>query len=201
MKPYHLFLLIAVVAISCQKDDDLPEDIGPGGGTLNLPGSILAGQDSALGIIYVDLDPDSMLLTGPYHFDDSVALDLNMDGTVDFIIHYHISDPFMLGSVTNHLEIRPQGDNQVAVNSSEPEYVDSLSYHALIDDNLTWSGDTSILFHYAWSQSGYSHTDGYFRYNGPYYMGLKVMAGGNSYYGWLYMDHLAIDKYAITKEY
>lgn len=185
MRSYHILLLIAIVAMSCHKDDELPEDIGSGGGPVNLPESILAGQDSGPGITYVDLDPDSVLITGPYHFDDSVALDLNTDGAVDFIIHYHISDPFMLGSVTNHMEIRPQGDNRVAVNPAEPGYVDSLSYNALINDDLTWSGDTSLLFHYSWSQSGYSQTDGYFRNNGPYYIGLKVRADGNDHYAWL----------------
>jgi hypothetical protein len=202
MKAHHLLLVLLVFLVfSCKKEDDVIDDADPGAVTTLIPSAIGAGQDTGLGVSYVDLDPDSIFTNGPYHFLDSVALDMNADGNIDFMVIKQISDPFMLGAIWRKFDIRPLGDNQVCISAPGSNLVDTLSFNAVIDSSRTWSNAISILYQYSWSMAGNSSTDGYFMNNGPYYVGLRINAGGRAYYGWLYLNHDSIDKYGITSSY
>lgn len=202
MKTHHLLpLLLVVLAFSCKKKDDVVEATPQDPATMVLPSAIRAGQDTGLGIIYMDYDPDLVVNTGPSHLKDSIALDLDADGEADFMTTHQISDPYMLGARWSKLEIRPLGDNQVCVNAATPDLVDSLSFHTLIDSSRTWSNETCILFEYHWSMAGSESTYGYFRNNGPYYVGFKINKNNAAYYGWLYFRGTWIDKYGITAAY
>jgi hypothetical protein len=197
----HFLLIIATVAMSCKKDDDVIAENSTMDQTAVLLTSIHTGQDTGPGIAHVDFDPDSTFTVGPAVMSDSILLDLNVDGTGDFMVTYLISDPFMLGSSFRRLDIRPLGNAQVCVNPGDLSLVDTLVYGDVIDSSLTWSHSSSILYHYSWSMEGSSSTIGYFDNNTTYYVGLKLIANGNSYYAWLFTNGNAIDGYGITTEY
>lgn len=203
MKTQHLFILIALVALSCQKDEvaDIVTDTNDQ--TEMYPISIRAGQETGVGIHHVDYSPDLAFNVNPTvsMLSDSIELDLNADSTPDFILTYYHSSVYQLGSTDIFLRIRPLAENQVCVSPTNNTWADSLRYNAVIDSSRTWSDQSATLYYDYSSQNGSSGTYGYFMNNSQYYIGVKINSNGHVFYGWIYMNREAIDKYSITTEY
>ena len=203
MKTQHLFILIALVALSCQKDEvaDIVNDTNDR--TEMYPISIRAGQDTGVGIHHVDYAPDLAFNVNPTTsmLSDSIELDLDADSTPDFILTYYHSSVFQLGSTDISLRIRPLANNQVCVSPIDASVADSLVFNDLIDSARSWSDSSTVLYRYSSSQSGSSSSAGYFNNNADYYIGVKLNTGGHAYYGWIYLNGTAIDKYSVTTMY
>ncbi len=202
MKTQHLFILIALLALSCKKEEiaDLDNDVTDQ--TAMYPNSIMAGQDTGVGIHHVDFSPDLTFNVDPFsHLRDSITLDLDGDQIGDLMLNYSRSSVYQLGYSFITIEIRPLAENQVCVSPTNTTWADSLRYNAVIDSSRTWSDQKATLFYDYSSQNGSSGTYGYFKNNSQYYIGVKINSNGHIFYGWIYMNGEAIDKYSITTEY
>ena len=162
----------------------------------------MAGQDSGVGIHSVDFSPDLTFNVDPFsHLRDSITLDMDGDQIDDFMLNYRRSSFYQLGYSFIAIEIRPLADNEVSVSATHNTWADSLRYNAVIDSNRTWTDSTATLYYTYSSQNGQSGTYGYFKNNSQYYIGVKIYSNGHAFYGWIYMNDEAIDKYSITTEY
>ena len=202
MKTHHFLLFLSLLAVSCTKDrvEDVPDQRDDT--TPLYPISIRAGQDTGVGINYVDFSPDLSFNLNPYLVNDSLYLDLDSDLVNDFKLVYYKSSPFQLGAILRYLTITPLGNNQICVHPSNTNLADSLVFNDPIDSTRTWSAATALLFRYSWTQAGYSTLDGYFLGNIPYYyVGLRLTKDQHDYYGWLFLNHAGIDRFAMTRVY
>jgi hypothetical protein len=147
-------------------------------------------------IVYTDVIPDTSLFSngGIYH------LDLNNDGIIDFNIKHTSSSigptTYCTGSRTNnYIYVTPSGINEVTGDSIN-FFTNDLAFNTIINDStLTWKNDSNQLIEssfwnctlslpHFWNQNNLGNW--YNAVNG--YLGLKLYAGGNIYYGWVRMN-------------
>ena len=202
MKNQFTFLLIALSAFACNKDEVAPTDApGSNNTTSTYPTSIRAGQDTGVGIDHLDLVPDVNFDISMSILSDSIYVDMNSDLTNDFLLTYHMSDPYMLGYVWNKVDIIPLGGNQICVDPADHSLADSLLFDDIIDNDRTWSDSTAILYHHESSQAGSSSSSGYFKNNHLHYIGVRLNADGNALYGWIYLNNMSLDMLGVTSAY
>lgn len=220
MNKLIIFTLVVILAfISCDKTDGTPSETKP---TI-LPNSILAGQQSGQGIYYVDLEPDISILRNWEQFDTSIFIDLNNDGTDDFIFEREISSPYYMGGGLDKIKIISQNQNEIVVLPApypdpiqEPcmhsslDWVDTLLVSDPIDIDNIWTNSESLILKDVWSMKYCSVTDGLWSevYNSDdKYIGFKVIKDDKNYFGWIGFYHIkandifVITDYAITQEY
>jgi len=153
-------------------------------------------------IVYTDLNPD---ITSGSSNPWSYNLDLNNDGTTDFVITDTsatvLGGTNCGGTQTNrYISITPLGSNEVVNDSSS--LVTKLTLNTQIDSStLTWNNiSNQILRSYTFScvndsASGwvwYGYTSG--PWHAPFnsaangFVGLKLATPGNIYYGWVQLS-------------
>lgn len=200
MKIRSVYLLIALTALACTKDVTVPTD-GPGVDLASTyPTSIRAGQETGVGIDHLDFVPN-VNFDALYVLCDSIYVDMNADLTNDFMLTYCMSNPFTLGAEWDTLRIFPMGGNQICVDPADHSLADSLLFDEVIDAHRTWSDTTAILFHRSSTQAGSSSSSGYFLYNSLHYIGIRMNMDQDTLYGWIYLDHLSLDKLGVTTAY
>ena len=201
MKSHHILLRLTLLALSCKKDDP----VAPTDPTPIYPDSIRAGQETGVGIHYVDFSPDLAFNVDPRGgmLSDSIEIDMDANSTPDFMLTYYHSSFYQLGSTTIDLQIRPLSNNKVCV-ASDTDLVAPLLLNDSISSSNNWSGSKVLLYSYNWSMSGSSSTDGNFGgndSNNDHYIGVQIDHDGHPCYGWIHLHGIEMDKYAITTEY
>lgn len=123
-------------------------------------------------IVYTDVIPDSTS-TGSYN------LDLNNDGTTDFLIA-HTTSGGACNHINDYLKISPQNGSKCSVKKRAADEVisSSLSYSA---------ADEQTMVAYRWVRGPYGcvlNFDGNWDWAVDGYLALELVVSGNSYYGW-----------------
>lgn len=168
---------------------------------------VMINQIANAQIIYTDVNPD---VISPKNKSFSYYLDLNNDGISDFVVT-HTVDKYSGGSncngtkTSNSITISPYGSNQILDYSLGK--VSQFSTNSLVSSSsITWSNSANQvirLAHYAcdpWIRSWYYFEDGWSPATDGY-VGLKFIANGNTYYGWLRMSTVSDASQFTIKDY
>lgn len=149
-------------------------------------GAIAAGATSVNAQIdYTDLDPDAVA-----GGTDTVYLDLNNDGTDDFVF---IANAGTYGSgAFNVYQNFAIALNDNAINGSATSsylYPYAVPMNDVIDGNLTFNGGSNFQTlgwdYFAAGATSAAYTYGNIRVgSGDVYIGLSLDAAGNTHYGW-----------------
>jgi hypothetical protein len=194
MKTLYLVLIIGIILASCKKDNEE-----------KFLTSIKAGQKDGIGIKYVDIVPDDSSLGYSRHpTQQQKYLDLNGDGIDDFELMYQTSDSQIMSVEHYEINIKPFGLNLVCITQSGNNWVDSLKYNTIIDNNINWSNSTALLYEYHWwmhSEPPIPTIKGFWYDHDNIYIGVKIVKDENQIFGWIDMKKNTIRGYAITVPY
>ncbi len=141
-------------------------------------------------IVYTDVNPDSTS-TGTYN------LDLNIDGINDFAITQ--TSTTACGSIGNpatlkFIRLTPLGTNQVADSATD---VTKMALNANISTTLlNWDNSANQLM----VSACHTSTGGQWANAVDGYLGLKLILGGNTYYGWARLNTSLANSFTI-KDY
>jgi len=173
-----LFVAMFVGNIQCRKQFQ-PVITAPG-----APGLAKSSAVAAT-IIYTDLNPDVTKICNQYNTPQTFNLDLNKDGTIDFQIGgyaNHISFNLSVGVAISSLNT-----NKVACGSLPPDSLPlAMNPGTAISSNLNWVNVKQPLgmvlraYH-----SPNIHWWGNWTDSTDHYLGLKIIKGSNTYYGWV----------------
>jgi hypothetical protein len=135
------------------------------------------------GIIYVTPNPQPYYSLGyPGTFD--FAIDINGDGTTDFILRSNDG-----GSGVNNAVLIPQGGNMIAVMSS---YVSDMTNGDVVGSSLSpiyqWSNAKTPIGTLAELLDPIIAEDGNFVGQTDGYIGFDLVDSGMNYYGWMYVS-------------
>ena len=135
-------------------------------------------------IIYTDANPDVTTSQGTYN------LDLNNDGTNDFVITHSSTTTFCPPMYGPNLSIRvtPLGTNQVVCISGTS--ATKMALNATINDTvLTWNNSANLLMAArVLNNACIGITNGQWINTADGYLGLKLISGSNIYYGWVRLN-------------
>ncbi|HTA60923.1 MAG TPA: T9SS type A sorting domain-containing protein [Bacteroidia bacterium] len=150
------------------------------------PTSILVGQDSGCGIVYVptaqvQCDPP----IDPYNGGSrSCRLDIDKDGVTDLTFTDSESPGYLMGYRSSSSTISAGDSCHVCMSPTDGGLVDSLRANDVVDSNRTWGGGGTLSYSY-WSMGGSSNYYGYWLKKN-YIIGFKIKSGNLTYYGWVY---------------
>lgn len=164
--------------------------------------ALLAPQLSRAQILYTDLEPDAVVTldTEPY------SLDLNNDGTADFLVQlfsgldggYYIAD--LLNPYTSAL---PAGEVMGVEMPNGVDFAQVVNFEEEIGAMQNWRPAGSLLssrvFLDTWP-AGYTY-NGFWEGQQDKYLGLRIEANGNLYYGWARLDVFNKVKFIKVKDY
>jgi hypothetical protein len=155
-------------------------------------------------IIYTDINPDTTK-TGLVEFSTSQTynLDLNNDGTIDFMIKAYASHIYF--SAAAGVEIYSLKTDKVARdNFPLDSSLLAMNYGDTIRSNLNWVNTTNSAskFLRAYANPG-NRWWGNWTDSTDHYLGLKIKQGSNTYYGWVRLSvSVIIGKSSVTiKDY
>ncbi len=148
-------------------------------------------------IIYTDVIPDStMYCNAPtLPCNKTYNLDLNNDANNDFILKSHAWN-FMVGGIPydNGVSVSPLNGNAVKDTLVSSDTVSiPLQLNAVIDNNLlsqqSWqTSGLNSMKNTAWNGSGHGmghSSHGLWDNLSDYYLGLRLLQSGQTYYGWI----------------
>ncbi|MCC6385268.1 MAG: T9SS type A sorting domain-containing protein [Bacteroidia bacterium] len=162
---------------------------------------LLAAKETDAQIIYTDVNPDKSLYDSNDHFN----LDLNNDGVFDFRFKGGRGD-FSTGGgysgtfiSSSSLSVTKLGKNSVL---GSP---DALNLNDTIDQRKSWSAGGRMAYSYwrvSWegssSQTDQSSGGEWLNLGRDGYLGLKIIAGGKTYYGWARIEGDSLKDYAYN---
>jgi hypothetical protein len=193
MKRQYLIIPFILLIFSCDNKEE----------HFNYLPYITAGQKEGIGIRYINIDPDDTLniIGYPDTLEFIKSLDLNSDNISDFELKYNLSTPYMLGASSGSLRIIPLGENSICVSNEETHWVDSIAYNDTINKYNNWSDSTALLYSHTWFIDGSEYTSGYWYGDKEKYVGVRVLKGENSFFGWIDIKQNIIRQFAITEPY
>lgn len=121
------------------------------------------------GIIYTDYEPDLSLIGEAYIIEDTIRIDLDQDGTIDFKMYIHVQYPTM----ARFVYVTSSWDFRICFNS--------IYSYGYLDEN------DSILPYWLWSNAGAAYELLWESYNTHYmelYMGFRKIVDNEDYYAW-----------------
>lgn len=182
-------------------------------------GAFAAGTSAQAQVMYTNVEPDS----ATSGIGSSYDLDLNNDGTVDFILDIAQSTNygyftftggfFYFNNAHEGVQISPQGSNRVLGNWPQAlntgmivqdqiygwyNYSNmNLARHADVFSSFQFSSYYGSTFSgsYSWSYSG-----GNFLNTQDKYIGLRVVISGDTHYGWARLDVDSVTSF-VLKDY
>jgi hypothetical protein len=144
-------------------------------------------------IIYTDVKPDSVIISTS---EPLYNIDLNNDGIADFIFTQKATSANNCRGetgITYAADVRPAGidarpsggiNNAIIYNGEVPNALDSL---AVIGSNDNWTKDTinkSLYVNTIGNAASCNSPGGPWNFTTNKYLGLKIIKGKNTYYGW-----------------
>ncbi len=145
-------------------------------------------------IVYTDVNPDTTIANRIYY------LDLNNDGTTDDSIRLFVSRPYIGECRGSKVSIFAINGNTV----SGSTYPLAMNIKDTISSSLTWSASGDLRYIRSGDPTSCPNdTLGYWTNAIDYYLGLKLIVGTYTYYGWLRMQITVDPLYAsgIIKDY
>ena len=159
---------------------------------------LLVGKFVDAQIVYTDISPDLKFFDfNSYSNPDSFRLDLNNDGMFDFKIYalwYSHTYPTF---TTNSIDVSAfaYNDNKFAVATAT--YIDTLDLNDTISVSMNWVEPGLLGYlHAFWdieSSAGsnydfWSQNKGLWQDVSDKFIGLRLIANGNTFYGWIRLD-------------
>ncbi len=203
--PFFIFIILS--CFSCQHE--IPNY------TIPYQDFIITGQRAGSGIYFENPDPKiEFYVADPWSQTQmSTPIDLDHDGTNDFLFHGSVCDPTMLGADCEDFWIRPLNENEVCT-TIDNNWLDTLSLQDTVNTLLNWSKNESLIYSYYWDMTGTTSTAGCW-YNSlesttPHFIGVKIMHNEIPYFGWIKMHrdlsmglsfHYIIDEWAIIRDF
>ena len=130
-------------------------------------------------IVYTYINPDTTIANRIYY------LDLNNDGTTDDTISIFVSRPYIGECRVSKVSIFALNGNAVASST----YPLAMNLNDTISSGDTWSASGDLrLIRSGDPTSCPNDTVGYWTNDIDYYLGLKLIVGTYTYYGWLRMQ-------------
>lgn len=181
LKKLSVLIIICVILFSlsgCQKELGTTDPINAN------------AKIAGLNIIHTDVNPDSTIRANPsQHY----SLDLNNDGVSDFT--FSISGgttecsriPACWGSQST-VSVSPISGsrNKIEVDGGVPGYPLALDTLNVIDNSDLWSAASGQTLRHLKTCSCYSNSAyGNWNNSTDKYLGLKLIKGPNTYYGWI----------------
>ena len=145
-------------------------------------------------IVYTDVNPDTTIANRIYY------LDLNNDGTTDDSIALFVSRPSIGECRASRVSIFAINGNAVASST----YPLAMNINDTISSGLTWSASGDLRYIRSGDPTScLNDTVGYWTNAIDFYLGLKLIVGTYTYYGWLRMQITVNPNYAsgIIKDY
>lgn len=149
-------------------------------------------------VVYTNVDPDynGNAPTGDF---DGVAIDLNNDATIDFVVGS--VDTLLSGGRLRTTYVLPYGTVGNAIAGESPsgyDYALALDMGAMIDNTLNWISATNTMAYNVDSANPYNEN-----WNGvtDKYLGLQFKIGASTHYGWARLDVQAIGDIFTLKDY
>jgi len=144
-------------------------------------------------IVYTDVNPDDTVSCATSNCSDSIYVDLNNDGSMDFILTFN---RITLGTCNIMGRPRPRyATNRVVstiganpfygIVSSNPS---ALNYGDIIDSNLIWRNGADTLINNTMNTCNSSTTAGNWNSTANQYLPVKFSITGDNYYGWIRMQ-------------
>lgn len=161
-------------------------------------------------IIYTNANPDSVIksyaLVNPGSSNrgqivsKNYNLDLNNDGTTDFVFQIYFRSAHGSTSANqDYVSVGPSAIsiNQIANSNTYPSALDTLT---IIGSTLSWSGAANKTLE-LYNSNGTTY--GNWTIHAVKYLGLKLIKGGNIYYGWvrLYVNATLVGAELIVMDY
>lgn len=130
------------------------------------------------GVVYVSPNPQpTYSMSGvPYE----VLLDINGDGTPDFILRTQDPDTSI-----NNAVLVPLGSSGIVTANG---YVANLNFGDVIGPSSSWTTSKTTIGTLAIFEGGTSAENGNFAGQTNGYIGFDLMSGGTNYYGWMYVS-------------
>lgn len=202
MKRGFYFILL-ILAIACQKNESNPPDVPPSDSSKPF----VAGQQTGNSIQYVALDPViefpvSLEPLGNHAYSDTLHLDLDADGSSDFILIYH--EEYWNVSTKPDFQcfelFAPHGIQLPGDEGAWGDLIYRCDSGQVIDESLAWiwEEETHLCSRQGASFMGASQQ--------PFYLVFKKQAQSNRFYGWIrfrlvwddfFFKSLVIEAYAI----
>jgi hypothetical protein len=192
------FLIFTLLLFACKEKQQY-----------HLPTAIAAGQKDGDGIYYHDLQPDDSIIFTESPFDSIVRLiDINTDGTNDFILHANNFPDPDYGSCSVSLESLNQNEILCTI-AYQSAYLDTLGQLENIDRSSYWLKETGLMFYEGWdTEHNLTYSIGFWNTACQEYAGVLVIDGNDTLYGWISIEHnlegihaLIIKDFACTGRY
>jgi len=145
-------------------------------------------------IVYTDVIPDNELgCMGVGSCSDSVNVDLNNDGSMDFILIFNriylgTCPPVGFLIYKNNAGVSTIGANSFyGIISSNPS---AFNYGDTIDSNIIWSKGSDTLGNYSHPtcNSSYNNAGNWLSTTTDQYLPVKISIANNNYFGWIRMQ-------------
>ncbi len=196
LKKLSALIIICVILFSlsgCQKEIGTNDPINAN------------AKIAGLNIIYTDVNPDSTIRANP---SQQYSLDLNNDGVSDFTFSVSGGTSRCSGECGGHqssVKVSPTSGsrNKIEVNGGIPGYPLALDTLNIIDNSDLWAAASGQTLRYYRSCScGSSAAYGNWNNSTDKYLGLKLIKGTNTYYGWVRLSvNVSFGAILIIRDY
>ena len=151
--------------------------------------AILFSASANAQIVYTDVNPDTVISTPPAQTPKDYNLDLNNDGVNDF----KISCSLRIGACqTARFYIFYVKDSALNANAvvadTNSTYTRPMNFNENIVSGLTFSASGYLRYERTTNQLCPGYIQGYWPLLSDRYLGLKLIVGANTYYGWARMQ-------------
>lgn len=151
--------------------------------------SVMSSASADAQIFYTDVNPDTVISSPLSPTPKNYNLDLNNDGVNDF----RISCSRTMGACQtaryyiSYVNVSALDANAVVAvaNSTYPQ---PMNFNDSIISGLTFSTSGNLRYERTSNQFCSGYTQGYWPLLSDHYLGLKLIVGSNTYYGWARMQ-------------
>jgi hypothetical protein len=161
---------------------------------------LLAGVETNAQVIYTDVDPDESYIGDGESYD----LDLNNDGTTDFIISiksaiypgmfYTVSSGATFSGIIRSVYINPYPGNEIA--GSLADGANAFNAYALVGPGMSFTSASELILDFFWGVVDYPLPGSIYSYAmlGDWpgvtdkFLAFRFQDAGETYYGWARLD-------------
>jgi hypothetical protein len=137
-------------------------------------------------IVYYDINPDTTITTGVPDGFYTYHLDLNNDGTLDFDISAVRAHNWATGALSLYALVTPLDNNEVLDSLAVGVYYPvPLGLNSNVGVDSVWNHTSNQILR---RENAGVYNSGYWSYNSDAFLGLKLINGSDTYYGWILLS-------------
>jgi Secretion system C-terminal sorting domain len=158
-------------------------------------------------IVYTDVIPDSIKTCTPSpgsSCSSTYQLDLNNDGISDFQLYqFHWIDLCPVPRHSSYVSVSPLGSNKVACESTSIGICPLALANGVVIQNNNWYSTSGLKLeeHLTGCSGTLQYTCSNWYLATDKYLGLKLIVGSNTYYGWVRLDVAQFGTSFTIKDY